>query len=72
MRYIVVADAINLMAQAWGDKEAFWTEARDALNRTLAADLPAIVEEPDEDAATSLARSLREAVGVTIRSYPPL
>jgi hypothetical protein len=72
MRYVIVADAISLLAEVWEDREAFWADATRDLNRCLAADLPAIVSEPDEEAAVSLAASFREAIRVTLASYPPL
>ena len=71
-RYAVVAEAMELLVDAWEPFEAFWVEWTDRLDEVLAVDLPGIVDEPDEEAAISLARSMREAVALVLASARPM
>lgn len=71
-RFSVIADALDIVAAAWEPLEAFWTESRDRLNEVLAAHIPLVLSEPDEEAAISLARSMREDLALVIAQSPPM
>ena len=71
-RLMEVAAAVDLLAAAWEPFGALRTETVERLDRILTADLPTVIREPDESAAISLARSLREALALVLLTDPPM
>lgn len=65
-RLLVLADAIGLLASAWEPHEAVPSVAIPALDRLVKERLPAVLAEPAEEAAVSLAASLREDVALIL------
>lgn len=71
-RLLVVAETIELLTEAWEPVEALRVETVELLDVVLAADLPAVINEPDEAAALSLANAMREAVALVLLNAPPM
>lgn len=65
-RYGVLAQMLDVMDTAWSQFGALSPERQTAVDQLLRAQLPLVLDEPDEQAATSLAASLFEAVRLAI------
>lgn len=59
-RFCSLARLLSSVASKWDDSGALPYNILEQLNQLLMADLPSVLAEPDPEAASLLARSLRE------------
>ena len=69
-RLLLVAESIDLLAEAWGQFDALPTETCDRIDSVLKTDVPLVLHEPDEQAALALADSMREEVLLALQAGP--
>lgn len=62
----VLAEIMEVLAGAWEAQGYFHAATVDAMDDLLRRELPQIISEPDEQAATSLAAALRESVVLSL------
>lgn len=65
-RYGLLAQMLDVMDTAWSQFGALSHERQMAVDDLLRTQLPLVLDEPDEQAATSLAASLFESVRLAI------
>jgi hypothetical protein len=68
LRFLPIAEAVDVLREAWEPYEAFWTKTTALLDSVLGADLPLILTEGSEEAAVYLAKSMYDALKLIILS----